>query len=125
VLYFKDSWGVLSRLFLQAAWVPTVRAQFQNVYGRGEVLGAGGWKGAPAKVWRKVTPTLTYKSLKGQNLSLENRGISYRDFIYVDYIVEGLMLCVLRGALGQVYNVVSGIETTIKELSALDKQAYK
>jgi UDP-glucose 4-epimerase len=30
--------------------LPTVRARFQNVYGPGEVLGAGRWRGTPATV---------------------------------------------------------------------------
>jgi UDP-glucose 4-epimerase len=97
--------------------LPTVRARFQNVYGPGEVLGAGKWRGTPATVWRNVTPTFIYKALKGQGLPLENSGIASRDFIYVEDIVEGLMLCALRGAGGGVYNLASGSEITIKELA--------
>jgi nucleoside-diphosphate-sugar epimerase len=100
----------------------TVRARFQNVYGPGEVLGAGEWRGTPATVWRNVTPTFIYKALKGQELPVENRGIASRDFIYVDDIVEGLILCALRGSEGEVYNLASGTETTIKELAELINQ---
>jgi nucleoside-diphosphate-sugar epimerase len=99
--------------------LPTVRARFQNVYGPGEVLGAGKWRGTPATVWRNVTPTFIYKALKGQELPLENGGIASRDFIYVEDIVEGLMLCARRGSPGDVYNLASGEEITIKELAAL------
>lgn len=108
--------------FYRQHGVPTVRARFQNVYGPGEVLGAGEWRGTPATVWRNVTPTFIYKALKGQELPVENRGIASRDFIYVDDIVEGLMLCALRGAEGEVYNLASGAETTIKELAELINQ---
>jgi nucleoside-diphosphate-sugar epimerase len=97
--------------------LPTVRARFQNVYGPGEVLGAGKWRGTPATVWRNVTPTFIYKALKGLELPLENGGIASRDFIYVEDIVEGLMLCTLRGSPGDVYNLASGVEITIKELA--------
>jgi len=97
--------------------LPTVRARFQNVYGPGEVLGAGKWRGTPATVWRNVTPTFIYKALKGLELPLENDGIASRDFIYVEDIVEGLMLCALKGSSGDVYNLASGAETTIKELA--------
>ena len=102
--------------------VPTVRARFQNVYGPGEVLGAGRWRGTPATVWRNVTPTFIYKALKGQELPVENKGVASRDFIYVDDIVEGLILCALRGSSGEVYNLASGVETTIKELAELINQ---
>jgi nucleoside-diphosphate-sugar epimerase len=97
--------------------LPTVRARFQNVYGPGEILGAGKWRGTPATVWRNVTPTFIYKALRGQALPLENEGNASRDFIYVDDIVRGLMLCALRGDPGAVYNLASGMETTIRELA--------
>ena len=97
--------------------IPTVRARFQNVYGPGEVLGAGRWRGTPATVWRNVTPTFVFKALKGIPISLENGGIASRDFIYVDDICRGLIACALRGDAGETYNIASGVETTIKDLA--------
>lgn len=97
--------------------LPTVIARFQNVYGPGEILGAGRWRGTPATVWRNVTPTFVYRAIKGWPLTLDNEGRSSRDFIYVDDIVRGLMLCATRGAAGEVYNLASGVETTIRELA--------
>ena len=35
--------------------LPTVVARFQNVYGPGEILGAGQWRGTPATVWRNTS----------------------------------------------------------------------
>lgn len=99
--------------------VPFVKARFQNVYGPGEILGAGQWRGTPATVWRNVTPTFIWKALHGASLPIENGGISTRDFIYVDDIVEGLMACALAGKPGEVYNLASGRETAIKELAGL------
>jgi nucleoside-diphosphate-sugar epimerase len=97
--------------------LPTVRARFQNVYGPGEILGAGRWRGTPATVWRNVVPTFIYRALHGMTLELDNGGIASRDFIYVEDIVEGLVACALRGEPGDVYNLASGEETTIKELA--------
>lgn len=97
--------------------VPTVRARFQNVYGPGEILGAGEWRGTPATVWRNVTPTFVYRALTNQPLLLDNGGAASRDFIYVDDIVRGLLLCASSGAAGDVYNLASGVETTILELA--------
>jgi UDP-glucose 4-epimerase len=108
--------------FCRQHGLPTVRARFQNVYGPGEVLGAGRWRGTPATVWRNVIPTFIYKALKGQELPVENKGVASRDFIFVDDIVEGLILCALRGNLGDVYNLASGVETTIKELAKVINQ---
>lgn len=96
---------------------PAVRARFQNVYGPGEVLGAGKWRGTPATVWRNVTPTFVYKSLHREALPLHNEGVATRDFIFVDDICQGLLLCALRGESGDVYNLASGVETRIRELA--------
>jgi UDP-glucose 4-epimerase len=99
--------------------LPTVRARFQNVYGPGEVLGAGEWRGTPNTVWRNVTPTFVYRALKGLPLELDNGGVASRDFIYVGDIARGLFACAERGAAGGVYNLASGDETTIRELAEL------
>ncbi len=97
--------------------LPVVKARFQNVYGPGEVLGAGKWRGTPATVWRNVTPTFVYKALTNQPIPVENGGIATRDFIYVTDIVEGLICCAVNGVPGGVYNLASGVETTILELA--------
>ncbi|MDE3225602.1 MAG: NAD-dependent epimerase/dehydratase family protein, partial [Nitrospirota bacterium] len=70
--------------------LPTVRARFQNVYGPGEILGAGRWRGTPATVWRNVTPTFVWKALHGESLPVENGGIATRDFIFVEDMARGL-----------------------------------
>jgi len=99
--------------------LPTVRARFQNVYGPGEILGAGRWRGTPATVWRNVTPTFVYRALKKLPLVVENGGVATRDFIYVEDVVRGLTLCAASGLAGDVYNLASGAETSILELANL------
>lgn len=98
--------------------LPTVRARFQNVYGPGEILGAGRWRGTPATVWRNVTPTFVYKAMTGEALPLENEGVATRDFIYVEDVARGLAACALRGRPGEAYNIASGAETSIHDLAA-------
>ena len=99
--------------------LPTVRARFQNVYGPGEVLGAGRWRGTPATIWRNVTPTFVYRALKGLPLELDNGGVASRDFVYVEDVARGLAACAERGEPGDVYNLASGVETTIRRLAEL------
>lgn len=99
--------------------LPVVKARFQNVYGPGEVLGAGQWRGTLATVWRNVIPTFIYRALKEMPLTVENGGIATRDFIYVDDIVRGLILCATKGISGETYNLASGVETSILELANL------
>lgn len=97
--------------------MPFVKARFQNVYGPGEILGAGRWRGTPHTIWRNVTPTFIWKALHGEALPVENGGIASRDFIFVEDMARGLMACALRGEPGEIYNLASGVETTIRELA--------
>lgn len=106
-----------AKYYVKQHQLPVVRARFQNVYGPWEILGAGRWRGTPATVWRNVTPTFIYKALNQESLPLENEGIATRDFIFVDDIVRGLIACAFKGQVGQVYNLASGREISIRELA--------
>jgi UDP-glucose 4-epimerase len=97
--------------------LPFVKARFQNVYGPGEILGAGRWRGTIHTVWRNVTPTFVWKSLNNEALPVENGGIASRDFIFVEDMARGLMACASKGDPGEIYNLASGVETTIRELA--------
>ena len=105
--------------FHRADGLPTVRARFQNVYGPGEILGAGAWRGTPATVWRNVTPVFVYRGLKGLPLQVDDGGAASRDFVHVDDVVRGLVRCAEAGRPGDVYNLASGDETSILELATL------
>jgi nucleoside-diphosphate-sugar epimerase len=125
VSLFQDSPYSMSKIFgefyscyyFKRHGLPAVRARFQNVYGPGEILGAGRWRGTAATVWRNVIPTFIYKALNRQSLPLENDGIATRDFIYVDDVVDGLIGCGAKGKAGEAYNIASGKETSILELA--------
>ena len=108
-----------SNYYFKQHHLPVVKARFQNVYGPGEILGAGKWRGTAATVWRNVIPTFVYRALKKMPLMVENDGKTTRDFIYVDDIVHGLILCATQGTSGEVYNLASGFETSIFDLANL------
>jgi UDP-glucose 4-epimerase len=108
-----------SNYYFSRHGLPVVKARFQNVYGPGEVLGAGRWRGTVNTVWRNVTPTFIYKALKQEALPVENGGVATRDLIYVGDMAQGLIACATRGTAGDVYNLASGAETTILELAEL------
>lgn len=99
--------------------LPVVKARFQNVYGPREILGAGRWRGTPHTVWRNVTPTFIWKAMNNEALPLDNGGNASRDFIFVEDMARGLMACAEKGEAGGVYNLASGVETTILELATL------
>ena len=99
--------------------LPFVRARFQNVYGPGEILGAGRWRGTPHTVWRNVTPTFIWRALNCEALPVENGGVATRDFIFVEDIARGLIACAESGVPGEAYNLASGVETSILDLAEL------
>ena len=108
-----------SNYYFKQHHLPVVKARFQNVYGPGEILGAGKWRGTVATVWRNVIPTFIYRALQKMPLMVENDGKATRDFIYVDDIICGLTLCAIRGVSGEIYNLASGFETSILDLANL------
>jgi Oxidoreductase family, NAD-binding Rossmann fold len=58
-----------------------------------------------------------WRALHHEKLPVDNGGIASRDFIFVDDIVRGLLACALHGKSGEVYNLASGIETSILDLA--------
>ena len=105
--------------YFQQHKLPFVKARFSNVYGPREILGAGQWRGTVHTVWRNVTPTFIWRSLNGEALPLDNGGNASRDFIFVEDMARGLMACALKGAVGEVYNLATGMEISILELATL------
>tara|TARA_E500000318_G_scaffold109228_1_gene121740 strand:- start:181 stop:1233 length:1053 start_codon:yes stop_codon:yes gene_type:complete len=99
--------------------LPFVKCRFQNVYGPREMLGAGRWRGTVHTVWRNVIPTFVWKSLNKEALPLDNGGNASRDFIFVEDMARGLMFAAENGEAGEIYNLASGVETTIRELAEL------
>lgn len=96
-----------------------VRVRFQNVYGPGEILGAGQWRGTSHTVWRNVVPTFLWKAIKGDELIIFGDGNAGRDFVYVEDLASGVINAFNNGKSGEVYNLASGVETSIKTLSKL------
>lgn len=103
--------------YWQRHGMPFVKARFQNVYGPGEILGAGRWRGTIHSVWRNVTPTFIWRALHGEALPVENGGIASRDFIFVEDMARGLMAAALQGEPGEIYNLGSGVEIDIRTLA--------
>lgn len=97
--------------------LPFIKARFQNVYGPGEILGAGQWRGTPATVWRNVVPSFIFRALQNESLLVENGGIATRDFIHVNDLTDGLIASAINGEAGGVYNLATGLETPIKKLA--------
>jgi len=70
----------------------------------------------PAQPSHNVVPTIVTQALSGGPVELGNLSPS-RDFLYVKDAVDAFVTVLKRGNTGEVYNVGSGEETTIRELA--------
>jgi UDP-glucose 4-epimerase len=85
-----------------------VKPRFFNSYGPGEVPGQ----------YRNVIPNFIYWAMKGQPLPITGTGEETRDFTYVGDIVDGLLHAgAMEAAIGQEFNLASGVETRITDLA--------
>ena len=85
-----------------------VKARFFNSYGPGEIPGQ----------YRNVIPNFIYWAMKGKPLPITGNGEATRDFTYVGDIVDGLLRAgVMDAAIGEEFNLASGVETRIVDLA--------
>jgi UDP-glucose 4-epimerase len=91
-----------------------VKPRFFNSYGPGEVPGQ----------YRNVIPNFIYWAMNGQPLPITGTGEETRDFTYVGDIVDGLLRAgTMETAVGQEFNLASGIETRISDLADMINEA--
>jgi UDP-glucose 4-epimerase len=87
-----------------------VKPRFFNSYGPGEVPGQ----------YRNVIPNFIYWAMQGQPLPITGTGEETRDFTYVEDIVDGLLRAgAMESAIGQEFNLASGVETRIIDLARM------
>ncbi len=96
------------------ARVPTVRCRFFNSYGPGEVPGE----------YRNVIPNFIWRALNDLPLIITGTGDETRDFIWVDDLVQGLMLCAkVPEARGGAFNLGTGRQTRVRDLAEMILEA--
>jgi UDP-glucose 4-epimerase len=86
----------------------TVCCRFFNVFGPGEIPGR----------YRNVIPNFTFLALHKQPLPVMGTGEETRDFTYVGDIVDALLRSgTMKEAVGEAFNLASGVETKVVELA--------
>ena len=94
--------------------IKTVKPRFFNSYGPGEIPGQ----------YRNVIPNFIYWAMKGLPLTITGTGEETRDFTYVGDIVDGLLAAgTLDAAVGEEFNLASGVETSIHDLAVMINEA--
>lgn len=86
----------------------TVCCRFFNVFGPGEIPGR----------YRNVIPNFAFLALHKQPLPITGTGQETRDFTYVEDIVDALLRAgFMKKAVGEAFNLASGVETKILDLA--------
>lgn len=90
----------------------TVALRFSNVYG-------------PFSAHkRSVVPNFIKRCLGGQPIEIYGNGSQTRDFIYVDDLCDGILRSMnADGIAGEIFQLASGVETSVLELAHLIQQA--
>jgi len=85
-----------------------VKPRFFNSYGPGEVPGQ----------YRNVIPNFIYWAMKGEMLPITGTGEETRDFTYVGDLVDGMLRAgYIDEAVGEEFNLASGVETKVIDLA--------
>ena len=67
----------------------------------------------------RVIPAFLHQALSDQPLTIHGKGLQTRTHCYVDDLVEGLILVILKGQKGKVYNLGGEIQISIVNLAKL------
>ncbi len=97
------------KVFYKVYGLPTVSLRYFNVFGPGQ----------EANPYSGVISIFVYKALKGEPITIFGDGEQTRDFVYIDDIVKANLLAASNEkSLGEVFNIGSGTEITIKDLAS-------
>ena len=98
-----------AQAFYESYGLPTACVRYSNVYGPGQ---------RPDNPYCGVVSKFLVDAYAGRPLSIHGDGEQTRDYTYVDDAVEATMLAAIRPrAEGEVFNVGTGIETSVNGLA--------
>jgi len=99
------------RAFIEMYGLPIVMVRYSNVYGPNQ---------SPKNPYCGVVSRFLLAGLQGAPLCIHGSGLQTRDFTYIDDAVRATLLAaVTPRAVGDVFNVGSGVETSVRELARL------
>jgi UDP-glucose 4-epimerase len=91
--------------------VETVSLRYFNVFGPRQ---------DPSSPYSGVISIFVDRILRGAPVTIFGDGEQYRDFVYVDNVVDANLAAATRpGVSGRSYNVACGVRTTLNELAAI------
>ncbi|WP_434931435.1 NAD-dependent epimerase/dehydratase family protein [Shewanella sp. HL-SH5] len=101
----------------QSAGIPTVSLRFQNVYGAGQSL---------SNPYTGILSIFSTRIKNGNDINIFEDGLESRDFIYIDDVVESIVLSIFsEEANYQIFNVGSGVCTDVLTVAETLKNVYQ
>lgn len=105
----KFSGEVYAQTFYEVFNVPVSVVRYSNVYGYNQL---------PLNPYCGVIGKFIEKGLKGEPLMIHGDGEQTRDYTFVSDAVEATVQAAINPrAIGQVYNIGTGVETSVKHLA--------
>lgn len=108
----KASAEMLVHSYIHSYGLPAVIIRSNNVYG-------------PGQYPEKVIPKFLFQLLDGQKLTIQGTGHQLRSFLHVEDAVNAVLCVLFQGLVGEVYNISSHDEVSIKVLAAMLVQLVK
>lgn len=100
----------------QSIEVPTVSLRFQNVYGAGQSL---------SNPYTGILSIFSTRIKNGNDINIFEDGLESRDFIYIDDVVESIILSIFKKEANyQIFNVGSGVCTNVLTVAETLKSIY-
>jgi UDP-glucose 4-epimerase len=90
--------------------IETVCLRIFNAYGPGQRIPAA---------HPPIIPNFIRQALQNGTLIFHGDGNQTRDYVYVDDVVNALVSAAVRGVNGQVINIGSGTETSVRDLASM------
>lgn len=103
-------------LISQSLSINTVILRYQNVFGPGQSL---------SNPYTGILSIFSTRILNGNDLDIYEDGLESRDFVFIDDVIDATTLAIEnQRANGEIFNVGSGIPTTVKEVAESLKNLY-
>jgi len=97
--------------------IPTVALRYQNVYGPGQSL---------ANPYTGILSIFSTRLLNGNDIDIYEDGKESRDFVYIDDVVKATIMALEKDeANHKVFNVGSGLATSVNEVASILHDLYK
>jgi dTDP-glucose 4,6-dehydratase len=94
-----------------------IALSYEETYGLPVIVTRSSNNFGPYQFPEKVIPLFVTNLLDGRKVPLYGDGLNIRDWIYVEDNCAGVDMVLRKGAVGEVYNIGGGNETTNRELT--------